>query len=237
MNAQPTASVLDQTGPHGFTATGRSDNAGIFQRAMRNSRHVRLLRMAVPAGLAVLLGAYAVSTWLDPMRLIARLPTAGGGVVISGTKITMEAPKLTGYTRDSRWYEFTAQAAAQDITKPDIVELQGIRAKLEMPDKDVMDLRAKEGLFNRKAGLLTLSRDILLVSSSGYEVRLIDAVIDTGSGDIVSDKPVQVKMLDGSVLNAKRLEVTNSGDIMRFEGGVTMMIAPESVPAASEASR
>ena len=71
-------------------------------------------------------------SWLDPLRILARLPTAGGQLVISGTKITMESPKLTGFTKDSRAYELNARAAAQDITKPDIVELTDIRAKIEI---------------------------------------------------------------------------------------------------------
>ena len=39
--------------------------------------------------------------------------------MISGTKLTMQAPKLSGYTRDGRWYELIADSAAQDITKPE----------------------------------------------------------------------------------------------------------------------
>ena len=51
---------------------------------------------------------------------------------MSGTKITMEAPKLTGFTRDNRAYKVTADAAAQDITNPTVLELTGIRGKMEM---------------------------------------------------------------------------------------------------------
>ena len=38
-----------------------------------------------------------------------RLPVDASGLVISGTKITMAQPKLSGYTRDSRWYEVTRE--------------------------------------------------------------------------------------------------------------------------------
>ena len=37
---------------------------------------------------------------------------------------------------------------------------------------------------------------------------------------MVSDKPVWVKLLNG-VLNAKRLEIVDNGDVIRFDGGVT----------------
>jgi lipopolysaccharide export system protein LptC len=79
-------------------------------------------------------------------------------------------------------------------------------------------------LFNRKTGMLTLGRDIVLESTSGFAVRLSEAVIDTGSGNIVSNKPIEVKMLQGT-LNANRLEVIKAGDVIQFGGGVIMDIA------------
>ena len=95
--------------------------------------------------IALALGATALVSWLDPLQVLARLPIDSGKLVISGTKITMEAPKLSGYTRDKRWYEMTAESAAQDITKPDIVELTEVRAKIETADKSTILLSAEDG--------------------------------------------------------------------------------------------
>ena len=94
-------------------------------------------------------------SWLDPLKVLVRLPIDSGKLVISGTKITMEAPKLSGYTRDQRWYEMNAKAAAQDVTKPDVVELAEVRAKIETADKSTIFLSAKDGLYNRKTSILT----------------------------------------------------------------------------------
>jgi len=233
MNRLSTASTLNDSEHRGF-ASGRSDNAKTFKRAMRHSRHVRMLRIVIPIGLVLVVGAVGLAAWFDPLRILSRLPTGGAGMVISGTKITMASPKLSGYTRDSRWYELSARAAAQDITKPDIVELQEIRAKLEMQDKATLNLTAFDGLFNRKAGVLTLGREVLLQSSSGYEVRLSQAVVDTTTGNIVSEKPVEVKMQQGT-LNANRLEVSNAGEVVRFDGGVVMNLVP--APAEKDAGK
>jgi lipopolysaccharide export system protein LptC len=52
---------------------------------------------------------------------------------------------------------------------------------------------------------------------------LTDALIDMRSGQIVSDQPVEVKLLNG-VLNARRLEVAESGALVRFSGGVAMIL-------------
>ena len=63
--------------------------------------------------------------------------------MIKGTKVTMQQPRLTGYTVDSRPYEFTANSAEQDITKPDLMELHQIQAKMEMEDKSTVNVRRR----------------------------------------------------------------------------------------------
>ena len=219
---QSAATVVNEMGGRGIVAATRLDNAPVFLRAMRHSRRVRVLRWAVPAALAVLLAIVTAVSYFDPMRVIlARIPGSATGMVISGTKITMQSPKLSGYTRDQRWYELSARGATQDVTKPDQLELDTIRAKIETQDKSTMNLSATDGLYDRKSGILTLGRDVVVTSSSGVEVRLNDAVVDTATGDIVSNKPVQVEMLQGTV-RSNRLEVTAGGEVIRFDGGVIM---------------
>ena len=82
-----------------------------FRLAARHSRRVRRLRVAIPATIAFILTATVLVSWLDPLKVLVRFPIDSGKIVISGTKITMEAPKLSGYTRDQRWYEMNAKAA------------------------------------------------------------------------------------------------------------------------------
>jgi lipopolysaccharide export system protein LptC len=195
---------------------------------------VRILRIAIPIVIALILGTVLLVSWLDPLKVLARLPVDAGKVVISGTKITMQAPKLTGYTRDRRWYELSARAAAQDITKPDVIELHDVRAKLEAQDKSTMALSAVNGAFSRKAGVLNLNREIVLKSSSGYEMQLDEATVDTASGGIVSNKPVKIMSQQGT-LNAERLEVEKSGDIIRFSGVVLNLNAVDPAAAAGGA--
>jgi len=204
-------------------------------RAARHSRRVRFLRIAIPVVIVLTLGATWLVSWLDPLKVLVRLPIDAGRLVISGTKITMEAPKLSGYTKDRRWYELTASAAAQDITKPDLIELHDVRAKVEAEDKSsTMFLSAKDGVFNRKAGILTLNNDISLKSSSGYEMKLNEAVVDTATGEVISNKPVEV-ITQHATLNADRLEVIKSGEVVRFVGNVVMNLsALDATPVAEK---
>ena len=226
MNRLTTAYSTEEREARGFTAISRPASELMFRRARRHSRRVRLLRVAIPVVLAVSLVAITLVIWFNPLRLLSELPIGVDGLVISGSKMTMAQPRLSGYMRDDRRYELSASAAAQDITRPDIVDLQQPRASLEMLDRSKIDMQAAVGIFDRKAGVLTLRRDIVLTSTSGYEVRLSQAVIDVHNGDIVSEQPVEVKMQQGT-LNANRLEITKSGEIIRFDGGVTMTLVPD----------
>ena len=154
-----------------------------------------------------------------------RLPGELGKLVIKGTKVTMQQPRLTGFTADSRPYEFTAQSAEQDITKPDVMELHQIDAKIDMEDKSNIIVTSNSGTYDMKTEMLILNEAVHLVSSSGYEVRLHDAVVDVHKGNVVSEKPVWVKLTNG-VINAKRLEVVDGGALIRFSGGVAMTVNP-----------
>ncbi len=202
---------LGRNGVPDFMGSGRTDSARAFRFAERHSRHVRILRVAIPIGVALCLVVIVIATFFNPLQILYRLPNDLGTLVVSGTKITMESPKLAGVTRDSRAYELTAKAAAQDISKPDLVELKEIRAKLDMQDKSVMQMSAAGGVYNSKSEMLNLGPNILLSSSTGYEGRLSEAVVDIRKGNIVSKKPVEVKMLKGN-LNANSLEVLEPGD-------------------------
>ena len=151
-----------------------------------------------------------------------RLPGEIGKLVIKGTKITMQQPRLTGYTSDARPYEFTADTAQQDITQPDFVELQQIHAKIAMADKSIVHLWADHGHYNMKTDMIDLKDNIHLVSSTGYEARLSQATVNVSKGDVVSDTPVWIKLLDGD-LNAKHLEIVDKGDTLRFRD-VTLVL-------------
>jgi lipopolysaccharide export system protein LptC len=205
----------------------RSDPDAIarkFRKARRHSLRVRMLRVALPVAIVLIIGGTIAVSYFNPFRvLLARLPLDPSKIVISGTKITMAAPRLAGFTRDARAYDVSARAASQDLTKPDMLELQDIRAKFDMENKSQVELTAVDGLYNRKTEQLTLLNKILLTTTSGYEARLTQAIVDVKSGTVKSQNPVEVKLLNGT-LNASRLEVDDKGEMIRFEGGVSMVL-------------
>jgi lipopolysaccharide export system protein LptC len=109
------------------------------------------------------------------------------------------------------------------------VELRKIHAKLQMEDRSMMEMSADTGTYNSKLDTLMLDNNILLTSSSGFTGRLSQALIDVRKGNVVSERPVELEMLQGT-LNAKRLEIADSGDVVRFLGGVDMMLMLNNTP-------
>ena len=205
---------------------------------MRHSRHVRILRIAVPLSVVVVVVGGIALTVLKPLRVLTGVPVDVGSLVVSGTKIMMQQPRLAGFTRDNRRYNLVAQAAAQDVTKPDTIELHGINATMEMKDGAVFETTAKDGLYNSKTELLTLSQNIVVTSSSGYKALLNEAVIEVRAGRVVSDKPVEVKTATWTI-NANGMEVAESGDVMRFDRGVfvTMILEGGAKPVVTSDGR
>jgi lipopolysaccharide export system protein LptC len=211
---------------------GSADLEPRFRSAMAHSRRVKLLRRAVPLTIGLTLAGIAAVALFNPFRDLPDLRDMTGSLSVSGSRITMELPRLSGFTRDSRAYELAAKSAVQDITNPHMVELRDIRAKVEMPDKAMVDLSAESGIYDTKGEIVSLNRGIVIQSSTGYEGRLSEAVVDVRKGHIHSRKPVEVLLLNG-VLNANKLEIVDSGALVRFADGVAMTLNVDKDAVAS----
>jgi lipopolysaccharide export system protein LptC len=195
---------------------------------------VRVLRIAVPAVVALAMAGVVAISIFNPFRaLMKQLPLDIDNLVVSGSKITMESPHLSGFSPDQRPYEMWAKTATQDLTDPDHVELKTLRAKILQEDRSTVTLDARTGLFDTKAQLLDLRKDIFLQSSTGYEARMSQALIDIGKGTVASDEPVDVKLLNGT-LTADRLRITEKGELIRFEGNVKMNLIMDNPEPAAE---
>jgi lipopolysaccharide export system protein LptC len=192
-----------------------------FAIAARHSRLVRVLRIAVPAAVGVALASIVLISVFNPFRDVLKLPVDREGIAVSGTKVTMEAPHLSGYTPDQRPYELWAKSAVQDLTDPDHVELRTLKAKVLMEDQSITTLIARTGILDNKQQTLDLHKDIFLQTSTGYEARLSQAFVDMGKGTVDSDEHVDVKLTNGT-LSSDRLHITGGGDVVRFEGNVVM---------------
>ena len=218
--SQPiTASAINET--HGWTASRRTDVERAIRKAGRHSIVVRVARIALPLGVVAGLTVLVLFTYFKPMQMFDKLPSVSGKLGVQGSKITMELPRIAGFTRDSRSYELNAETAVQDIAKPDLVELQNLRARIEMQNQGVVQITANAGTYNTKADKIVLRDQVVVISQQGYKAEMREAAIEMKKGNVVSDLPVEITLPNG-MLKANRMEIVDSGDVIRFERGVVL---------------
>jgi lipopolysaccharide export system protein LptC len=217
------AATALQASTHGWTASRRSDLDRLVRVARRHSRLVRFVRIALPAGIVVALTALVLVSYFEPLRMLEKLPAVSGKLAVQGSKITMEMPKIAGFTRDSRSYEMTAETAVQDITKPDLVDLKNLRATIELPGPNLVQISSGSGVYNTKSEQLVMRDQVTFTTAHGYRGKLRDASIDVKQGNIVSDQPVELTLPDG-LLKANRIEIIDSGEVIRFDRGVVLTL-------------
>jgi lipopolysaccharide export system protein LptC len=193
----------------------------VFRRARRHSVMVRSLRYGLPV---IALGLLAT------LPLSAVTPTFPGlgslsldGIGFSGTTIVMENPRLNGFEQGRGGYQFEAERAEQDVTESNKVKLTGLSGRITQEDGRWASIRARQGLVDTDAETMLLERDIIVRAEGGYRAFMQSADVELKDGNVRSDMPVQVDMLNGSV-KAQSLELIERGRYILFDGDVKMTI-------------
>ena len=205
--------------------------ARAFAAARRHTLAVRWLKRGLVLGMVAGSAGLVLSAIFDPFRVLPSSVSIGE-VNLSGTRITMDLPKLSGFRNDGRPYQVTAKSASQDVRAPGLVDLLDLRADIGMADKSRAQVSAHNGRYDSGKEMLNLNSDVVLKSDSGYDVRLQSVDIDFHAGALVSDRPVSVTMHNGSI-KADRMAITDNGKHLTFEGNVHSLLlpAPEAVEA------
>jgi lipopolysaccharide export system protein LptC len=203
-----------------------------FARARRHSRLVRLGKVAIPLGALAGGAAIVVFAFFNPFRQVEGLTV--GPVSVSGTQVTMEMPKLTGFKNDNRPYEVTATAALQDVRRPNLVELQNLRARIITDEQgNAARLEATTGILDTQKEQMELRHEVKVRTDSGQDMALRSAFVDFKAGTVVSNEPVTVTLANG-VIEATGLEVQENGKVLRFKGRVRTLFEG---PAEEEKKR
>jgi lipopolysaccharide export system protein LptC len=207
--------------------------------AVRHSSRVRFLRRVLPSIAAVILLLVGAIAWFDPLRLVRDLPLDVLKLSIKDNKLVMDAPKLSGFTKDGRGYNITARAAAQDLSKTNVIELDDIIANFTLSSSGQTELTAVKGVYDAKADIVQLTQGIVIKSSAGYEGKLTDAYIEVKKGHVLTNNPIDLTFNNGS-LRADKMEIFDNGARAQFEGGVVMFVKlppPNATTANAEPAR
>ncbi|MGA0597024.1 LPS export ABC transporter periplasmic protein LptC [Enterovirga sp. CN4-39] len=218
---------LGRDGRHG------PDRAAAYAKAKRHSLRVRLLKFAIPAGALAAGGLVVAATMFKPFGDIPGLSL--GSVTLSGTKIAMENPRLTGFRQDNRPYEVTAKAAFQDVRKPGLIELKDVNAKLVT---DAVGTRASlvsaSALFDTAKEHLDLAEPIRITTTRGEEVLLRSASVDIKGGTVLSREAVKISTQNGTI-EAEGVEVSDGGRTFFFQGRVRTQFSRATIEPAEPA--
>lgn len=202
------------------------DKSKAFRAASRHSRRVKVLRRATIGGAAAFVAAIVFFTLFNPFGGAVH-GVSIEGASLSGTKVTMANPRLSGYHKDGRPYTITASSAVQDIKVPTVFELHDMQAQLMQADKSMTTLTAATGVYNSAEETMQLTSAVHIVGTSGLDMHAQDARIGFKTSTVTTDKPVTV-VLRGNSVAADRMQAVDGGQHVTFEGHVHSVVVEES---------
>lgn len=180
-----------------LTAPSMTQRSKSLKSARSHTRLVRILRIALPV-----LAIGVAALYFHSPRIavsIGDLEASVGAIVIDKGKLRMLNPKLEGANEKKGTYSVTAKYAEQVVANPDIIHLTDIKAQIDNAKKGWSRLSAPKGIFETKTEKLELIGDIRTAQSGGMTARLTRASIDMKTQTIVSNEPVDVHFLNGTV--------------------------------------
>jgi len=215
-----------------LTAPGIEQRSKSLNQARSHTRLVRVLRIALPL-LALGVGAF----YFHSPRIsvsIGDLEASVGSITIDKGKLRMLNPKLEGANDKQGTYTVTAKYAEQEVANPDIIHLIDIKAQINNAKKGWSRLSAPKGIFETKTEMLELIGDIRTAQSGGMTARLTRASIDMKTQTIVSNEPVDVDFLNGTV-RSETMTIHTEEKRVIFRNNVRVHIRkrPEKTKAAT----
>lgn len=202
-----------------------------FKQAGRHTARVRFLRRAMIIGSALLVSVLFIVAYFNPFRHLGSMSI--GGVGIEGTKVTMDAPNISGVQQGGGSYVVKASQGIQDMTNPSELQLVKVNAKIGMADKTTTRVLSDTGIYNNKVDTMTLIGNVNIHNTSGYVLHLKSALIQFREGTFSSKERLKVDLQGGTVA-ADGMQITNNGHFITFTGNVESTFdAPSDEPSAA----
>lgn len=200
---------------------GASEKAtSLFHAAQRHSVRVKVLKTALPVAAIIVGAVFSWYTFLATPNTPVKVEVNNGG---ESGKLVMTSPHLNGYTKDNRPYSMTASKATQDAKNSGAIALEGILAELPVGEKGVAKVEATSGVYDNANGRLQLDKDFTVTTDDGLRAVLRSADVNLKSGQITTDKPVDIRSGNTHIL-ADSMQVKDNGKVLIFENKVRMTV-------------
>ena len=201
--------------------------AGTTKPPRGHARMVRVLRYALPAIAALMIGL--VVAW-------PQLIGSGAGLIapmlapeqLNGIDVMrMNNPRYVGRTSDAEPFEVSAASAYLDPAEPDRIHLERVAADIAIAGRRDIHLLAAAGVYDRDADDVDLSGGIELTTSDGYRFETPSALLNLERGSVLGPEPIAGAGPSGTIA-ADRFEFRDGGDHLRFMGRVRVTLHPRS---------
>jgi len=207
--------------------TGQRDLKA-FNKAHSHSSKVRFLRIALPI-IAVLMIVGIVGSYYGKLSGAPTLTVQSTS--FDDGNMVMKNPVLRGVDRENRPYELKAKEAIQDAKELTKIELHEIDAVIPMEGTSFANIKAGNGLYDSKGKTLLLGGEVDILSDNGIRIKLQDADIDIGAGNMFTNNPVFVSSLQAEI-HAGSIAIEENGDSIIFTKGVKMTLYPKTIKSA-----
>lgn len=181
------------------------------ERWRRRSRLIRLLRIALPAAIALI---FIGMTGTVIYRTLATAQAASD----VDAPIRLVNARFVGRDTDGRAFVITAKTAVRDDEDYQRVLLDHPALVLDGEGEQATRITAKSGVYHEGTRKLQLSGGVKLVSSD-QTFETATSLFNTATGELSGSGPIQGLGSLGEI-NAKSYAVYDKGARMVFKGGV-----------------
>lgn len=190
------------------------------ERSIRAQRRSSLSGLVGGAALLVAVGLMGAFIWqAGVLAPPAPQDVKTDDVVAKPDQITASQASISGRDKYDRPYTITAVSGEQDKTIDSLVLMQTVTGAFERPSGAKLDIASKNGQYDHKSKALELSGDVVFTEGSRFKATMDKAEINTDDQTLVSKSPVKVDM-QGAMIEAASLTVTDNGTRVLFKGGV-----------------
>ena len=195
-----------------IVVTAPPDRREQVLRWRRRSRIIRVLRIALPVLIGLILLALAGAVAFNTLTAQPVQPRE------TSAPIRLVNPRFVGRDDKDRAFVITAQSATRDPHEYQRVLLDHPALVLDEQGPDPLRLVAAAGVYHEGEFKLDLHGGVRLVSSKGA-FDTATSLFDTKTGEVVGSGPIQGSGSLGEI-NAKSYAVYGKGDRVVFKGGV-----------------
>lgn len=139
------------------------------------------------------------------------------------------APEFAGVTDTGDTIIISAKSAQPDTARPDILQIDDIRMRLNTTDGSFVEVTAVEGEIDGRAHIASFLGLARLQTSNGYEMETNGLVAELQTGRVTSNGLLEIRAPFGELTAGMvtfQVATADAGQQMLFTNGVRLLYRP-----------